>query len=68
MVSSLNYGPFVGTLNKKARLRVRTPKGTIFWTSDHIYCHVTRSTLRLPRRMLFHWFLWDGRHVQMVSF
>ena len=28
--------PVLGTLNKRGRLIIGTPKGTIFWRNDHI--------------------------------
>ena len=35
MVSSQNYGPFLGTLNTRGRLLVRiSPEGTLFSRSD----------------------------------
>ena len=31
-----NYGPFVGTLNNRCRIKKRTPKGTLILTTTQI--------------------------------
>ena len=45
VVSSLNYCSFLGTQSKRGRLRLRTPKGTIFHRSDHV-SHVQPKSTR----------------------
>ena len=36
MGSCQNYGPFLGTLNIRCRITLRTQKGTIIFTTTHI--------------------------------
>ena len=36
MGSCQNYGPFVGTLNIRCRIIIRTQKGTIILTTTHM--------------------------------
>ena len=35
-----NYGPFLGTLNIRGRIRIGTQKGTIILTTTHIYIYI----------------------------
>ena len=34
-----NYGPFLGTLNIRCRIIIRTQKGSPIWTTTHIYIY-----------------------------
>ena len=36
MGSCQNYGPFLGTLNIRGRIRIGIQKGTIFLTTTHV--------------------------------
>ena len=38
MASCQNYGPFLGTLNKRCRIIIGTQKGTIILTTTQLLC------------------------------
>ena len=40
MGSCQNYGPFLGTLNNRCRIILRTPNGTIISTTTHTHTHI----------------------------
>ena len=40
-----NDGPFVGTLNIGGRIVIRTQKGTIILTTNHIYMYIYHGSL-----------------------
>ena len=37
-----NYGPFLGTLNLRCRMKIRTQKGTLILTTTHIGAFIIR--------------------------
>ena len=56
MGSCQNDGPFLGTLNIRCRIIIRTQKGTIILTTIHIYIYTTIMELG-PRRPSPLWLL-----------
>ena len=44
MGSCQNYGPFLGTLNKRCRIIIGTQKGTIILTTTHIALRIHVAT------------------------
>ena len=48
MGGSQKYGPFLGTLNIKGRIKMGTQKGTIILTTTHIRIGSTSDDLDIP--------------------
>ena len=44
MGSCQNYGPFLGTLNIRCRIIIRTPKGTIILTTQYPAGHRAQAS------------------------
>ena len=47
-----NYGPFLGTLNIRGRIIIRTQKGTIILTTTHMGTWASRKNYQGDREVL----------------
>ena len=59
MGSCQNYGPFLGTLNNRCRIIIRTQKGTIILTTTHIRFRPPVYMLFVPRDVMRNSTAWD---------